>query len=89
MTDGVWISSYFLHTKGFPKLLYATMQRLGIQERLEYEGREYEQHDTECCEVTIYIMKSEDFPDIAEAWSMIATGFRFTDTYQAIAHKAL
>jgi hypothetical protein len=42
MTEGVWISSYCLHTEGFPKLLYTTMQRLGIQERLEYEGYEYE-----------------------------------------------
>jgi hypothetical protein len=39
--------------------------------------------------LTIYVTKSEDFPDIAEAWSMTATGFCFTDTYQAIARKAL
>jgi len=55
------------------------MQKLG----------EYEEHETEWCEVTVYIGKSEDFPNIAEAWSMTATGFRFADTYQAIAHKAL
>jgi hypothetical protein len=67
MTEGVWISSCCLHTEGFPKLLYATMQRLGIQERPKYEGREYEEHGTERCEVTIYIAKSEDFPDIAKA----------------------
>jgi hypothetical protein len=89
MAGGVWISSHCLHTEGFPKLLYATMQRLGIQERPEYEGREYEEHGTERCEVTIYIAKSDDFPDIAEAWSMTATGFRFADTYQAVARKAL
>ena len=89
MTGGVWISSYCLHTKGFPKLLYATIQRLGIQERLEYEGREYEEHDTDCCEVIIYIARSEDFPNIANAWSMTTIGFRFTDTYQAVARKAL
>ena len=67
MTEGVWISSYYLHTKGFPKLLYATMQRLQIQERPEYEGHEYEEHGTERCEVTVYIAKSEHFPDIADA----------------------
>jgi hypothetical protein len=55
------------------------MQRLGIQRRPEYEGREYEEHGIERCEVTIYVAKSEDFPDIAEAWSMTATGFRFTN----------
>jgi hypothetical protein len=57
------------------------MHRLGIQKRPEYEGREYEELGTERCEVTIYIAKSDDFLDIAEAWSMTATGFRFADTY--------
>jgi predicted DNA-binding protein len=89
MAEGVWTSSYCLGVEGFPKLLYATMQKLGIKNRPEYEGREYEEHETERCEVTVYIGKSEDFPDIAEAWSMTTTGFRFVDTYQAVARKAL
>ena len=89
MAEGVWTSSYCLSVEGFPKLLYATMQKLGIKDRPEYEGREYEEHETERCEVTVYIGKSEDFPNIAEAWSMTATGFRFADTYQAVARKAL
>ena len=88
MTEGIWISSYCLHTEGFPKLLYATKQRLGIQERPKYECREYEEHGTERCEVTVYIAKSEDFPDVTEAWSMTITEFRFIDTYQAIARKS-
>jgi hypothetical protein len=37
----------------------------------------------------VYVGKSEDFPDIAEAWSITATEFRFADTYQAVARKAL
>jgi hypothetical protein len=49
MIEGVWISSYCLHIEGFSKLLYATMQRLGIQEHLEYEGHEYEEHGTKHC----------------------------------------
>jgi hypothetical protein len=89
MNNNVWISSYCIQTEGFPKLLYTTMQSLGIRERPEYEGREYEEHGTERCEVTIYIGKSEDYPNIAEEWSTTATGFRFTDTYQAVARKAL
>ena len=89
MAEGVWTNSYCLSVEGFPKLLYATMQKLGIKDRPEYEGREYEEHETERCEVTVYIGKSEDFPNIAEAWSMTATGFRFADTYQAVARKAL
>jgi hypothetical protein len=65
------------------------MQRLGINDHLEYEGREYIEHETERCEVTVYIGKSEDFPDIAEAWSITATRFWFADTYQAATRKAL
>jgi hypothetical protein len=76
MAEGVWISNYCLHTKGFPKLLYATMQRFGIQEHPKYKGLEYEEHGTERCEVTVYIAKTKDFTDLANAWSMIATGFR-------------
>jgi hypothetical protein len=65
------------------------MQRLGIKGLSEYEGRKYIEHETERCEVTVYVGKSEDFPDIAEAWSITATGFWFADTYQAAARKAL
>jgi hypothetical protein len=54
-------------SKAFPKLLYATTQRLGIKDHPEYEGREYIVHEIERCEVTVYVRKSEDFPDIAEA----------------------
>ena len=86
---GAWVSSYCLNTEGFPKILYATLQKLKVKDRLEYEGREYEKHGTERCEVTVYIEKSEEFPDITKAWNVTATGFRFVDTYQVVAHKAL
>jgi hypothetical protein len=75
--------------EGFPKLLYATMQRLRIRDHPEYEGKEYEEHGNEWCEVTIYVGKSEDYPNVAEAWNMTTTGLWFADTYQAIARKAL
>jgi hypothetical protein len=65
------------------------MQRLGIKDRLEYDGREYEEHGIEWCEVTIYVGKSEDFLDVAEAWSMTMTGFWFADTYHVVALKVL
>ena len=64
---GAWVSSYCLNTKGFPKILYTTLQKLGVKDRPEYEGREYEKHGTERCEVTVYIGKSEEFPDTSEA----------------------
>ena len=86
---GAWVSSYCLNVEGFPRILYATLQKLGVKDRPEYEGHEYEKHGTDRCEVTVYIEKSEEFPDITEAWNVIATGFRFVDTYQVVARKAL
>jgi hypothetical protein len=65
----------------FPKILYATLQKLGVKDHPEYEGHEYIKHGTERCEVTVYIGKSEEFPNITEAWNVISTGFRFGDTY--------
>ncbi|CAO2047600.1 unnamed protein product [Urochloa humidicola] len=64
------------------------MVRLGITEHPEYEGREYEEYGTERCEVIIRIDRSEEFPDI-RPWRVTTTGFRFADTYQAAARKAL
>jgi hypothetical protein len=82
---GVWVSSYCLNTEGFPKILYATLQKLDVKERPEYEGHEYMKHGTERCKVTVYIGKSEEFLDVTEAWNVTATGFRFGDTYQVAA----
>ena len=64
---GAWVSSYCQNTEGFSKILYATLQKLGVKDRPEYEGYEYEKHGTEQCEVIVYIRKSEEFPDITEA----------------------
>ena len=86
---GAWVSSYCLNTEGFPKILYATLQKLRVKDRPEYEGREYEKHGTKRCEVTVYIGKSEEFLDITETWNVTATGFCFIDTYQVMARKAL
>jgi len=86
---GAWVSSYCLNTEGFPKILYATLQKLRVKDHPEYEGREYKKYGTERCEVTIYIRKSEEFPDITKAWNVTATGFCFVDTYQAVAHRTL
>jgi uncharacterized protein (UPF0297 family) len=86
---GAWVSSYCLNTKGFPKILYVTLQKLEVKDRPRYEGREYMKHDTERCKVTVYIGKSEEFLDVTKAWNVTATGFRFSDTYQVVARKAL
>ena len=57
-------------------------------EHPEYAGREYEDYGTERCEVTVHIGPSEDHPD-KMPFSVATTGFRFADTYQAVARKAL
>ena len=86
---GAWVSSYCLNVEGFPRILHATLQKLGVKDCPEYEGREYEEQGTERCEVTVYIRKSEEFPDLTGAWSVTVTGFSFIDIYQVVARKAL
>jgi hypothetical protein len=88
MADETWTGSNCLDTPGFPKLLYATMTRLGILDHPEYVGREYEECGTERCEMIVYIKASKEFPDI-QPWVVSTTGFRFKDTYQVAARKAL
>ena len=86
---GAWVSSYCLNTEGFLKILYATLQKLRVKDHPEYEGHEYEKLGTKWCEVTVYIGKSEEFPDVTEAWNVTTIGFRFVDTYQVMTRKAL
>ena len=86
---GAWVSSYYLNIEGFPRILHATLQKLRVNDRPEYEGREYEKYGTEWCEVTVYIGKSEEFLNITKAWNVTTTGFRFVDTNQVVARKAL
>ena len=88
MADEEWTSSYCLNKDGFSKLLYATMSKIGLLDHLEYVGREYEEYGTERCEVIIYVRGSKDFPNIG-LWMVSTIGFRFEDTYQSIARKAL
>jgi hypothetical protein len=66
-------------------LLKACTVRLGIRSQPEYDGREFVEHGTEKCVVTVYIGSS---PHHVE-WSVTATGHRFKDTCQVIARKAL
>jgi hypothetical protein len=75
MVGEAWVTSYYLTTEGFPKLLYTTMVRLGIFDHPEYVGREYEEYGTKRCEVTVYIRASKDFPDI-KPWAVTTTGLK-------------
>ena len=64
------------------------MTRLGILDHPEYVGREYEEYGTERCDVVIFVGPSKEFPDTIP-WVVSTTGFRFEDTYQVAARKAL
>ena len=64
---GAWVSSYCLNVEDFPRILHASLQKLEVKYRPKYEGLEYEKHGTERCEVTVYIRKSEEFPNLTEA----------------------
>jgi hypothetical protein len=78
-------TSFCQNEDAFPKLLRACTVRLGIRSQPEYDGREFVEHGTEKCIVTVYIGSS---PHHVE-WSVTAAGHRFKDTCQVIARKAL
>jgi hypothetical protein len=48
-------TSFCQNEDGFPKLLRACTVRLGIRSQPEYDGREFVEHGTEKCVVTVYI----------------------------------
>jgi hypothetical protein len=83
-----WVSTFCATEDGFPKVLYAATVRLGIPDRPEYVGREYVEHGTEFCEVTVHVGASDKFLEM-KSWSVTATGCRLKDTYQLAARKAL
>jgi hypothetical protein len=78
-------TSFCQNEDGFPKLLRACTVRLGIRSQPEYDGREFVEHGTEKCVVTVYIGSS---PHHVE-WCVAAAGHRFKDTCQVVARKAL
>jgi hypothetical protein len=77
-----------LEEPGFPKLLFACMDRVGIYERPEYSSREYEDRGTLWCEMIIFIGRRRSFLDI-DPFNVTATGYRLQDTYQVAAWKTL
>jgi hypothetical protein len=78
-------TSFCQNEDGFPKLLRACIVRLEIRSQPEYDGHEFIEHGTEKCVVTVYIGSS---PHHVE-WSVTAARYRFKDTCQVIARKAL
>jgi hypothetical protein len=61
-------SSFCQNEDGFPKLLRACTVCLRIRSQPEYDGREFIEHGTEKCVVTVYIGSS---PHHVE-WSVTA-----------------
>jgi hypothetical protein len=78
-------TSFYQNEDGFPKLLRACTVRLEIRSQPEYDGREFVEHGTKKCVVTVYIGSSLHHVE----WSVTAAGHRFKDTCQVIARKAL
>jgi hypothetical protein len=78
-------TSFCQNEDGFPKLLKACTVRLGIRSQPEYDGREFVEHGTEKCVVTVHIGSSLHHVE----WSVTAAGHRFKDTCQVVARKAL
>jgi hypothetical protein len=78
-------TSFYQNEDGFPKLLRACAVCLGIRSQLEYDSREFIEHDTKKCVMVVYI---GSIPRHVE-WSVTAVGHRFRDTCQVIARKAL
>jgi hypothetical protein len=78
-------TSFYQNEDGFPKLLRACTVRLRIRSQPENDGREFVEHGTENCVVTVYIGSS---PHHVE-WSVTTAGHRFKDTCQVFARKAL
>jgi hypothetical protein len=78
-------TSFCQNDDSFPKLLRACTGCLGIRSQSEYDGREFVEHGTEKCFVTVYIGSSLHHVE----WSVTAAGHRFKDACQVVARKAL
>jgi hypothetical protein len=78
-------TSFCQNEDGFPKLLRACTVRFEIRSQPEYDGREFIEHGTEKCVVTVYIGSSMHHME----WSVNAVGHRFKDACQVVARKAL
>jgi hypothetical protein len=66
-------------------LLKACTSRLKIRSQPEYDGREFIEHGIEKGVVIVYIGSRLHHVE----WSATATRYRFRDTYQVTARKAL
>lgn len=83
-----WITTYCVNKDRFPMVLYATTVRLGFPERPEYVSREFTEHGTENCEVTVHIGAGDKYFEM-QPWNITTTRSRMQDTVQLASRKAL
>jgi len=60
--DDDWVKSDGLQARGFPPLLWETLQRLGYTEAPMYYGREYIEDGAPKCEIRVRIPEHPSCP---------------------------
>jgi hypothetical protein len=89
MEDSLVIrTSYCSEVEGFPHLLRSCVLRMGIRKKPEYVWKEYLENGMEKCSMAVYLGESRNYPN-HPSFQVTFTGYRFPDTCQNVARKAL
>jgi outer membrane murein-binding lipoprotein Lpp len=89
MEDSLVIrTSYCSEVEGFPHLLRSCALRMGIRKKPEYVWKEYLENGMEKCSMAVYLGESRNYPN-HPSFQVTFTGYRFPDTCQNVAWKAL
>jgi hypothetical protein len=89
MEDSLVIrTSYCSEVEGFPHLLRSCALRMGIRKKPEYVWKEYLENGMEKCSMAVYLGESRNYPN-HPSFQVTFTGYRFPDTCQNVARKAL
>jgi outer membrane murein-binding lipoprotein Lpp len=84
----VIMTSYCSEVEGFPHLLRSCVLRMGIRKKPEYVWKEYLENGMEKCSMAVYLGESRNYPN-HPSFQVTFTGYRFPDTCQNVARKAL
>jgi hypothetical protein len=84
----VIMTSYCSEVEGFPHLLRSCTLRMGIRKKPEYVWKEYLENGMEKCSMAVYLGESRNYPN-HPSFQVTFTGYRFPDTCQNVARKAL
>jgi outer membrane murein-binding lipoprotein Lpp len=89
MEDSLVIrTSYCSEVEGFPHILRSCALRMGIRKKPEYVWKEYLENGMEKCSMAVYLGESRNYPN-HPSFQVTFTGYRFPDTCQNVARKAL